>query len=239
MTYPVYSTLYLQTVKPRSSAVCIGFIVLESVLVNSSSAYIDWQATQAASAAVCVQPPHVSATACERAGLWQNRNSPDTLTLVHCPSFLCSTSFHPDCTSCWTLLRVVLQRSTATAWGASWTPFSPLGTNPAKKSTVTALQCCFHLSNRVEKRAQHSRGFGWGDNAVPLCRKLFYCFAAWGLRYPECSAVMDLLERRACAKSQTNTQSTADLSHNVCVSIFTSGICKPSHFNQIYMCVYV
>lgn len=155
MTYRVYSTLYLQTVKPRSSAVCIGFIVLESVLVNSSSAYIDWQATQAASAAVCVQPPHVSATACERAGLWQNRNSPDTLTLVHCPSFLCSTSFHPDCTSCWTLLRVVLQRSTATAWGASWTPFSPLGTNPAKKSTQS-LHCNVVFTCQIGLKRGHS-----------------------------------------------------------------------------------
>lgn len=38
---------------------------------------------------------------------------------------------------------------------------------------------------------------------MPLGGKLFYCFAVWGSRYPECSAVIDLLQGWGNATSQT------------------------------------
>lgn len=78
---------------------------------------------------VCVcSPPRISSTACERAGLWQNQIRPDTLTLTHCPSFLCSKSFNPHWR--YTLLdvapgRPVEEQRSKQPGGQVWLPFIP------------------------------------------------------------------------------------------------------------------
>lgn len=170
--------------------------------MSSFLAYIHWQA---ASAAVCVCSPLMSVQPQANVQVYDRTDT--ALTPKPWPAVLpCSISPQPYwSTSSWTLRRVTLRRSTAIACGEGGPHFPHWGPSLLKIYTVTAMVFS-PVKWGWSKGTALTRGFGWGDNTVPLCRKWFYCFTAWGLRCPECSAVMDLLEHRACAKSQIKIQ---------------------------------